>query len=95
MTTLVLPLKGVYFDQIRAGVKPWEFRERTAFWRKRLEGKTFDTITLTLGYPNADCAERRMVLPWRGYELQTIQHEHFGPQPVEVFAIRVAPLESK
>lgn len=28
--------------------------------------------------------------PWRGYEEQTIQHEHFGIEPVNVFAIHVA-----
>jgi hypothetical protein len=29
------------------------------------------------------------VRPWRGYELRTITHEHFGQHAVEVFAIHI------
>jgi hypothetical protein len=91
VSTLVLPLKAVHFDQIAAGTKPFEFRLCTPYWRRRLEGRTFDSVTLTKGYPSRDDAARRMVRPWRGYEVQTIQHEHFGQEPVQVFAIRVGP----
>ena len=49
--TLHLPLKAVYFDQIRDGAKREEFRLVTPYWRKRLEGRTYDRIVLTLGYP--------------------------------------------
>lgn len=89
MADLTLPLKAVYFDAIKAGTKPLEYRLCTPFWRKRLDGKTFDRVVLTKGYPPASDQSRRLVLPWRGYEVQTIQHEHFGPEPVEVFAINV------
>jgi ASC-1-like (ASCH) protein len=89
MADLHLPLKAVYFDAIKAGTKPREFRLCTPFWRKRLEGKTFDRVVLTKGYPPAADQSRRLVLPWRGYEVHTITHEHFGPEPVEVFAINV------
>jgi len=88
---LVLPLKAVYFHAIKAGTKTEEFRLRTPFWHKRLEGRTFDRIVLTLGYPSRDDAERRLVLPWRGVRETTITHPHFGAEPVEVYAIRVAP----
>jgi len=86
---LVLPLKAEYFNAIKAGTKPEEFRLRTPFWRKRLEGKTFDRVVLTLGYPSRDDTERRLVLPWRGLRETTITHPHFGPKPVEVYAINV------
>lgn len=89
MKVLTLPLKGVYFDQIKAGSKPFEYRLRTPYWRKRLEGRTYDAVTVTKGYPAGDDSERRQTFPWRGYEEQTITHEFFGPEPVEVFAIRV------
>jgi hypothetical protein len=95
VSTLVLPLKGIYFDQIKSGVKRWEYRFWNPYWRKRLEGRTYDTVTLTKGYPARDDAERRMVLPWRGFRVQIIEHEHFGPDPVLVFAIRVAPTRPK
>lgn len=89
MTTLTIPLKGIYFDQIKAGTKPEEYRLVTDYWRKRLENRHYDKIVLTRGYPAAGDTERRLEKPWRGYIERTIQHPHFGPDPVRVFAIRV------
>lgn len=90
MADLVLPLKAVYFDAIRDGHKVEEFRERTPYWRRRLEGRTFDRVVLTKGYPAASDDSRRLVRQWRGYRETTITHPHFGDKPVEVFAIDVA-----
>jgi len=89
MTTLHLSVKGVYFHQIKAGTKPWEYRLCTPYWSKRLVGREYDRVEIALGYPKADDTERRISCPWQGYETQTIQHEHFGPAPVTVFAINV------
>lgn len=89
MKTLVLPLKGIYFDQIKAGTKTQEFRLANRYWSKRLEFSQYDFVTVTKGYPARGDADRRMTFPWRGFEVKTIQHEHFGPDPVEVFAINV------
>ena len=86
---LVLPLKGIYFDDIRAGTKPWEYRLRNEYWTKRLVGRVYDRIILTKGYPRIDDMARRLVLPWKGYVEMTLQHPHFGQDPVEVFAIDV------
>lgn len=86
---LTLPLKAVYFREIRDGVKPYEYRLQTDFWRKRLVGREYDWIVLTMGYPKRTDTERRLVKPWLGFERQTIQHPHFGPAPVDVFAIVV------
>lgn len=86
---LTLPLKAIYFDQIKAGTKLEEYRLITPFWRKRLEGRTYQQIVLTKGYPAAADHARRLVLPWRGYIVKTLMHPHFGPYPVEVFAIDV------
>jgi len=90
MTTLTLPLKATYFDQIAAGTKPEEFRLATPYWSKRLAGRTYDRIVLTKGYPPAGDTSRRMELPWRGCRLTTITHEFFGLDTVEVIAIAVA-----
>lgn len=87
--TLTLPLKGVYFDQIKAGTKLEEYRLVTPFWRKRLEGRSYSRIVLTRGYPKAVDAERRLVKPWVACRVKIITHPHFGPHPVEVFAIWV------
>lgn len=90
MRDLILPLKREYFDAILFNRKAEEYRLTTKHWRTRLEGKTFDRIVLTLGYPARDDHARRLVLPWRGYTIKTITHPHFGPDPVEVYAIKVA-----
>lgn len=87
--TLYLPLKAEYFDQIKAGTKPEEYRLATPYWRRRLEGRTYSRVELMRGYPAAGDAERRLNLPWRGYTMKTLRHEFFGPEPVEVFAINV------
>lgn len=90
MADLVLPLKAEYFDAIRDGHKVEEFRQCTPYWRRRLEGRTFDRVVLTKGYPAAGDDSRRLVREWRGYRETTITHPHFGPDPVAVFAIDVA-----
>ena len=89
MTTLHLPLKRVYFELIRDGLKPFEYRLRTPYWEKRLVGRHYTDILLTLGYPPAAASERRLERAYKGYRIETIQHPHFGPDPVEVFAIDV------
>ncbi len=89
VSVLHLPLKGCYFDAIKAGAKPEEYRLTTPYWRRRLEGRTYAGILLTKGYPARDDQERRLSLPWRGCTVKTIQNEFFGPAPVEVFAIDV------
>lgn len=88
---LTIPVNGVYFDQIKAGTKTEEYRLVTPFWTKRLIARTYDHVIMTRGYPPAGDLSRRLVLPWRGYEVKTITHPHFGPDPVEVFAIKVFP----
>jgi hypothetical protein len=88
-TVLVLPVKGIYFDQMKAGTKVFEYRLRTPYWRKRLEGRTYEKVCVTRGYPSASDNDRRLVVAWRGYEEQTLTHEFFGPDPVDVFAIRI------
>lgn len=91
MADLVLPLKREYFEAIAAGTKPEEFRLRTPYWQKRLEGRSYDRVVLTLGYPAINDSERRLVRPWRGFVMKRITHPHFGKDPVEVYAIDVAP----
>lgn len=88
MADLHLNLKGEYFDAIKAGSKPWEYRLASK-WLKRLEDKSFNRILLKRGYPKAGDLDRIEERPWRGFELQTITHPLFGSEPVLVCAIRV------
>lgn len=67
---LFLPLKGEYFDQIKAGTKTEEYRLVNDYWRSRLYMKQYDRIVLTRGYPKRDDLERRLILPYRGYEVK-------------------------
>ena len=88
--TLNLPLKREYFDAIRSGKKLEEYRLCTPYWVKRLEGKTYERVMLTLGYPSSNDHNRRIVKPWLGVIRKTITHPHFGLAQVEVFAINVS-----
>jgi hypothetical protein len=90
VNALHLPLEAEYFHAILAGTKTEEYRECSKHWRTRIEGRTFDAIVLTLGYPKAGDTARRVVLPWRGYKIKRITHPKFGTEPVEVFAIEVS-----
>jgi len=51
--TLFLTIKKKWFDEIKAGIKKIEYREFKEYWRRRLEGRQYDTVTFQNGY-NAD-----------------------------------------
>lgn len=91
MADLILPLKREYFEAIRDGTKTEEYRLCTPYWKKRLASQFdgYERIVLTLGYPARDDHSRRLMRPWRGYTIKTITHPHFGPEPVQVYAIPV------
>ena len=89
MKTLHLNLKAEYFGAIVAGTKQFEYRLRSRYWSKIIEGKEFDQVLIKSGYPPVGAANRISARKWLGYELQTITHPHFGAAPVDVYAIRV------
>lgn len=89
MSTLLLPVKRVYFDSIKAGTKGEEYRLVTPYWTKRLVGRDYDMVIVTLGYPSAGDMDRHIEFPWRGYRKTKITHPHFGPDEVEVYAIEL------
>lgn len=91
MADLILPLKREYFEQIRDGIKAEEYRLCSPYWVRRLEGRHYSSVILTLGYPRRDDTSRRIVRPWRIPTIKTIVHPHFGLEPVEVYAIEVGP----
>jgi hypothetical protein len=57
MSKLVLPVKTEYFDQIEAGTKADEYRLTTAYWSKRLEGRTYDSVEITHPHFGAEAVE--------------------------------------
>lgn len=89
MSNLVLNLKREYFDEIRDGVKAYEYRKVTAYWKKRIEGREYDCLVIRMGYPKAGDKEKELRFPYCGYEVQQIVHPHFGDTPVDVYAIKI------
>ena len=47
---LHLNLMREHFAKIAAGTKPVEYRDCTAYWRKRLEGRQYDIVQFRNGY---------------------------------------------
>jgi len=90
MVDLILPMKGVYFDQILRGEKLEEYRLRTSYWEVRLADRKYGNLVLLRGYPKGGGVEgvTRLTMPYRGYTMRQLQHPHFGPEPVNVFAIK-------
>ncbi|HHX8240215.1 TPA: ASCH domain-containing protein [Enterobacter asburiae] len=89
MADLQLAVKGEYFDAMKRGDKTEEYRLVNAYWGRRLFGRDYDRLIITRGYPRKDDASRRLVMPYNGYEIKTITHKHFGPDPVKVYAIKI------
>lgn len=90
MADLILPMKGVYFDQILRGEKLEEYRLRTGYWERRLLGRQYRNLVLTRGYPKDGGVEgvTRLTMPYIGYRYHTLQHPHFGDELVNMFAIK-------
>lgn len=86
---LRLAVKREYFEGIVNGNKLEEYRLCNEYWTKRLVGKEYDTVTITLGYPSKEQIDRIATFKWQGYKRKIITHKHFNNKPVEVFAIRL------
>ena len=89
MANLQISVNGESFDAIKRGEKTEEYRLVNAYWGRRLFGRDYDRLIITRGYPRKDDLDRRIDILYDGYEIKTITHKHFGPQPVKVFAIKV------
>lgn len=88
MSDLRLAVKRKWFEQTKAGLKPFEYRLDNEYWRKRLIGKNYNNLIITLGYPKKTETDKIIVMPYLGYEMQTITHAEFCEKPERVFAIR-------
>ena len=84
---LVLPVKRKWFEQIKSGQKGCEYRICSPYWQRRLVGKRFDRVIITLGYPKKSDTSRRLVFPWSGCDITQIIHQEFDYTPTAVFAI--------
>lgn len=90
MKVLRLHLKRKWWIKIKSGEKSTELRLATDYWRKRLIGRHYDEIHLLLGYPKKDDKSRVLKRKWTLVSKETVLHEEFGANPVEVFVIDVS-----
>ena len=62
---LHLNLVREFFDQIAKGEKQEEYRDRTDYWKTRLEGREYDIIRFRNGY---GLGVPEMDVEWKGVE---------------------------
>jgi len=72
MRILHLILKKDPYDRILAGTKTVEYRDRTKYWKIRLDGKEFDAIQFRNGYRKD---ARQMILEWNGMNISDQYYE--------------------
>ena len=66
MKILHLNLFRKFFDQIAEGTKTIEYRDRTDYWKKRIENREYDIIKFRNGYAkNAPT----MLVEYKGYNI--------------------------
>ena len=63
---LHLNLYRKYFDAIADGTKTVEYRNRTDYWKRRIEGREYDTIKFRNGYTKD---APTMLVEYKGYDI--------------------------
>ena len=66
MKILHLNLYRKYFDAIVNGTKTIEYRDKTDYWKKRIEGRKYDIIKFRNGYAKD---APTMLVEYGGYEI--------------------------
>lgn len=85
--TLHLHLKFKYFDAIASGEKVLEYRDAEK-WKHKLDRNAYTDIRLYRGYEKV--SDSTVIdMPYKGYILVTIEHEHFDNEKKLVCAINV------
>ena len=63
---LHLNLYRKYFDAIADGTKVFEYREKTDYWKRRLEDREYDIIKFRNGYAKD---APTMLVEYKGYDI--------------------------
>ena len=66
MKILYLNLYRKYFDAIVNGTKTIEYRDKTDYWKKRIEGREYDIIKFRNGYAKD---APTMLVEYNGYDI--------------------------
>jgi len=90
---LRLHLKRKWWEQIKSGEKTVELRLATDYWRKRLVGRVYDEAHVYLGYPKKGDESKVVRKRWTGIAKETVLHEEFGDEPVDVYVIGLGELK--
>ena len=61
---LVLHVTQKYFDLIRSGRKTVEYREVKEYWQRRIEGKRFDAIVISVRQATKFTDPEWLIFPW-------------------------------
>lgn len=87
MKILHLHLKKEFFNDIKNGNKPFEYRLKNDYWDKRLFYKDYDEIHFHCGYPKKGDTKKTIKRVYIGYRIEEIYHPHFGKGLHTVYAI--------
>ena len=63
---LHLNLYRKYFDAIAEGTKTTEYRDKTDYWKRRIEGREYDIIKFRNGYATE---APTMLVEYSGYDI--------------------------
>ena len=63
---LHLNLYRKYFDEIADGTKTTEYRDKTDYWKRRIEGRKYDIIKFRNGYAKD---APTMLVEYNGYDI--------------------------
>ena len=66
MKILHLNLYRKYFDAIADGTKTTEYRDKTDYWKRRIEGRKYDIIKFRNGYAKD---APTMLVEYNGYDI--------------------------
>ena len=78
---LHLNLFRKYFDEIVEGTKTIEFRDKTDYWKKRLENREYDVIKFRNGYAKD---APTMLVEYKGYNIIDGVYELYLGKIIEV-----------
>lgn len=83
MTDLILHVKKIWFEWIKEGRKPFEYREVKPYWTKRLK-KKYDRVIIVMGYPKVMDDTNSIIFPWNGFLVGSLKKDmNFYNQTVD------------
>lgn len=89
MCIFIIFVKGIYFDQIKVGMKIEEYCLVIDYWKMCLFNKDYDVVVLMCGYLYKDVVDCWLCFLFLGWQIKKIIYFYFGVKFVEVFVIDV------